>query len=150
MALEAKKTQALAEALGALSAKYETGGRGPGTVSTGAGDRGGDVGLGRIADRGLQRLVGDRLRGIDQLGERGDAGVGGLQDLHAVADAVEQVADVAGAGIEAGGGEEVGRIVERGIDLLAGGKAALGGREQISSILQREQVLTDRRGESDV
>jgi hypothetical protein len=33
--------KALAEALGALSAKYETGGRGPGTVSTGAGDRGG-------------------------------------------------------------------------------------------------------------
>ena len=33
--------EALAEALGQLSAKYETGGRGPGTVSTGAGDRGG-------------------------------------------------------------------------------------------------------------
>ena len=33
--------EALAEELGALSAKYETGGRGPGTVSTGAGDRGG-------------------------------------------------------------------------------------------------------------
>ncbi|HVF22435.1 MAG TPA: LysM peptidoglycan-binding domain-containing protein [Pyrinomonadaceae bacterium] len=33
--------QALADALGALSAKYETGGRGPGTVSTGAGDPGG-------------------------------------------------------------------------------------------------------------
>ena len=33
--------EALAEALGALSAKYETGGRGPGTVSTGAGDPGG-------------------------------------------------------------------------------------------------------------
>ena len=33
--------QALAEALGTLSAKYETGGRGPGTVSTGAGDPGG-------------------------------------------------------------------------------------------------------------
>jgi len=32
---------ALAEALGKLSAKYETGGRGPGTVSTGAGDSGG-------------------------------------------------------------------------------------------------------------
>lgn len=32
---------AIAEALGALSSKYETGGRGPGTVSTGAGDRGG-------------------------------------------------------------------------------------------------------------
>ena len=33
--------EALAETLGALSAKYETGGRGPGTVSTGAGDYGG-------------------------------------------------------------------------------------------------------------
>ena len=33
--------RAIAEELGALSAKYETGGRGPGTVSTGAGDRGG-------------------------------------------------------------------------------------------------------------
>src|SRR5689334_4389151 len=32
---------ALADALGALSAKYETGGRGCGTVSTGAGDYGG-------------------------------------------------------------------------------------------------------------
>jgi murein DD-endopeptidase MepM/ murein hydrolase activator NlpD len=33
--------QALAEALGELSAKYETGGRGPGVVSTGSGDPGG-------------------------------------------------------------------------------------------------------------
>lgn len=33
--------EAIAEALGKLSAKYETGGRGPGTVSTGAGDPGG-------------------------------------------------------------------------------------------------------------
>jgi murein DD-endopeptidase MepM/ murein hydrolase activator NlpD len=33
--------EALAEALGNLSAKYETGGRGPGTVSTGVGDPGG-------------------------------------------------------------------------------------------------------------
>src|SRR5215218_10475654 len=32
---------AIADALGTLSAKYETGGRGPGTVSTGAGDPGG-------------------------------------------------------------------------------------------------------------
>ena len=32
---------AIADALGTLSAKYETGGRGPGTVSTGIGDRGG-------------------------------------------------------------------------------------------------------------
>ena len=33
--------KALADTLGQLSAKYETGGRGPGTVSTGAGDPGG-------------------------------------------------------------------------------------------------------------
>ena len=33
--------EAIAEALGKLSAKYETGGRGPGTVSTGVGDPGG-------------------------------------------------------------------------------------------------------------
>lgn len=33
--------EALAEALGTLSAKYETGGRGPGVVSSGAGDPGG-------------------------------------------------------------------------------------------------------------
>ena len=33
--------EALADALGSLSAKYETGGRGPGVVSTGAGDYGG-------------------------------------------------------------------------------------------------------------
>jgi len=33
--------QALADELGILSAKYETGGRGPGTVSSGAGDPGG-------------------------------------------------------------------------------------------------------------
>ena len=33
--------KALADELGVLSAKYETGGRGPGTVSTGAGDPGG-------------------------------------------------------------------------------------------------------------
>ena len=58
-------------------------------------------GLRRITGGRLQHLVGDRLRGIDQLLQRGDAGVGGLQDLHAVADAVEKVADVAGAVIEA-------------------------------------------------
>ena len=71
-----------------------------------AGDRRRDVRLGGIADGGLQRLDGERLRGIDQLLQRGDAGVGGLQDLHAVADAVEQVADVAGAAIERLGGED--------------------------------------------
>ena len=112
-------------------------GRGAAQVERGgAGNRGRDVGLGRVADRGLQRLVGDRLGGIDQLGERGDAGVGGLQNLHAVADTVQQVADVAGAAIERLGGEEVGGVVERGIHFLAGREAALRGGEQIGGRLQ--------------
>ena len=33
----------------------------------------------------------ERLRGVDQLLQRGYAGVGGLQDLHAVADAVSRL-----------------------------------------------------------
>ena len=51
----------------------------------------------RIANGGLQDLTGDRLRGVDQLLQRSDTGVGSLQNLHAVADTVEQVVDVVGA-----------------------------------------------------
>jgi hypothetical protein len=40
-------------------------------------------------------------------------------------------------GIETGSGEEVGRVVERAVDLLAGGKALLRGRKQVSGALQR-------------
>ena len=109
-----------------------------------------NAGLGAVARRLLQRLVGDRLGGIDQLLQRGDAGVGGLQHLHAVADAVEQIADIAGAGIEAGRGEVVGRVVERAVDLLAGGEAGLRGREQVGGALQREQVLADGRRQDDI
>ncbi len=46
--------------------------------------------------------------------------------------------------------EEVGRIVESGVDLVAGGKAGLRGGEKICSRLEREQVLTNRRGENDI
>ena len=108
------------------------------------------VDLARITDRGLQHLVGDRLRGIDQLLQRGDAGVGGLQNLHAVADAVEQIVDVAGAVVEPLGGEEVGRVVESGVDLLAGGKAVLRGGKQIGGRLKRQQVLPNRGRENDI
>src|SRR5581483_10830980 len=111
-------------------------------VGGGAGDGGrGDVGLGRVADRALQHLVGDRLGAGDEALQRGDAGVGGLQHLHAVADRIEQVADVGGAVVEALGGEEVGGVVEGRVDLVAGGEVILGGREQRSGRLQREEVL---------
>src|SRR5204862_178278 len=101
----------------------------------------GDARLGGVAHRDLQNLLGNRLGGIDQLLQRGDAGVGSLQNLHAVTDAIEQIVDVAGAVVERGGGKEVGRIIEGRVDLLAGGKAVLGGGEQIGRRLKRQQVL---------
>ena len=106
--------------------------------------QGRDAGLGRVADRGLQHLVGDRLGAGDQALQRGDAGVGGLQHLHAVADAVEQIGDVAGAVVERSRGEVAGRVVQRGVDLVAGGEVVLRGGEQRSGRLQREQVLANR------
>ena len=99
--------------------------------------------LGRITGGSLQHLVGDRLRGIDQLLHRGDAGIGSLQNLHAVANTVEQVVDVAGAVVEALRGEEVGRVVESRIDLVTSCKAVLRGGEQVGRRLEREQVLAN-------
>src|SRR6185437_3747821 len=98
---------------------------------------------------GLQHLVGNRLGVGDQALQRGDAGVGGLQDLHAVPDAVQQVVDVAGAVVKSLRREIAGRIVERRVDLVARGEVVLGGREQLGGRLQREQVLANRGGEDD-
>ncbi|GCC48627.1 hypothetical protein chiPu_0032784, partial [Chiloscyllium punctatum] len=59
------------------------------------------------------------------------------------------VVDVAGAIVERLSGEEVGRVVERRIDLLAGGKAVLRGGEQIGGGLEGEEVLANGGGEND-
>jgi len=59
---------------------------------------------------------------------------------------IEQVADVAGAGIEAGGGEEVGRIVECAVDLLPVARRPCVVASKVSGALQGEQVLADCRG----
>src|SRR5665213_1062786 len=120
------------------------------SVSLGAGARAGaerhrEARLRGVADRGLQRLVGDRLRARDQRLQRGDAGVGGLQHLHAVADAVQEVVDIAGAVVQGLRGEKVGRVVECRVDLVAGGEVILGGGEQRGGRLQREQVLANGR-----
>jgi actin-like ATPase involved in cell morphogenesis len=56
--------------------------------------------------------------------------------VHAVADTIQQVADVAGAAVERLGGKVVGGIVERGIHFLTGREAALRGGEQIGGRLQ--------------
>jgi hypothetical protein len=74
--------------------------------------------------------------------------IGRLQNLHAVADAVEQIVDVAGAVVEALRREEFRGIVQRRVDLVTGRKVVLGGREQRRRRLQREQVLANRRGEN--
>src|SRR6185437_5307660 len=118
-------------------------------VDIGARDRRGrDAGFAVVADRGLQHLVGNRLGGRDQALQRGDAGVGGLQHLHAVADTVEQIGNVTGATVERGRGEVVGRVVQRGIDLVTGRKIVLRGGEQCRRGLQRKQVLANRRREN--
>src|SRR3954454_19495423 len=124
--------------------------RGAAQVGRGrAGDRGRDIGFGRISDRGLERLVGNRLCAVDQLNQRGDAGVGGLEHLHAVGNAIEQIVDVAGAVVERLGREEVGGVVERRVHLLASRQTGLGGGEQVGGGLEGEQVLTNRGGEND-
>ena len=62
----------------------------------------------------------------------------------------EQVAQVAGAVRQALRGEEVDRIVERGVDPLAGGKLGLGGGDQVGGLLQLQKVRTDARGKNDI
>src|SRR5260370_6591557 len=94
-------------------------------------------------------MVGDRRGGLDQLLQGGDAGVGSLQDLHAVADAVEEVVDVVGAVVERLTGEEVGRVIEGGVDLFAGGEAVLRGWVQIRGRPARKQGLGNRGRNSD-
>ena len=54
------------------------------------GDAAGDVGVVHRALGSLLRLGRDRLRRLDKARERGDASVGGLQGLNALADRVEQ------------------------------------------------------------
>src|SRR6266446_6791626 len=110
----------------------------------GEGNRRGNRRLGRITGGRLQHLVGERFRGVDQLLQRSNAGVGSLQDLHAVADAVEQIVDVAGAVVKTLRREEVGRVVERRVDLVARCEAVLRGGEKIRGGLQREEVLANR------
>jgi hypothetical protein len=68
--------------------------------------------------------------------QRGDAGIGGLQDLHAVADAVQEAADVAGAVVEGLRGEIAGRVIQRRVDGVARGEVVLGGGEEGCSRLQ--------------
>ena len=62
----------------------------------------------------------------------------------------EQRVQVAGAIVERLRGEEADRIVESGVDLLAGRQTILRLRHQVGRVLQREQVLPNAGGKSDV
>ena len=46
--------------------------------------------------------------------------------------------------------EEVDRIVERGVDPLAGGKLGLSGRDQVGGLLQLQKVRPNAGGENDI
>src|SRR5262249_48119558 len=87
---------------------------------------------------------------LHQLGDRGDAVVGGLHGLHRVRHGVEQVAEVAGARVERGGREIGDRIVERRVDLQAGGETLLRLLNQARGVLQREEVRPNAGRKDDV
>ena len=93
----------------------------------------------RLGDRA--GLLGDGFGRLHQLGERGDALVRRAQRLLRLADRVEQGVEVAGAVAEGLRGEEVRRIVERRVDLLASRQTVLGRGHQVGGVLEREQVL---------
>ena len=99
---------------------------------------------------GLLRLADQRLGRLHQLGDRGDAVVGGLDRVDAARHRVEQVAEVAGAVGQALRREEVDRIVERRIDPLAGGELGLGGGDQVRGLLQLQKVGPNARRQNDV
>ena len=99
---------------------------------------------------GLQGLVGLGLCRFRQLGDVGDALIGSLHRLHNLAHVIEQGAQILGAVVEAGSGEEGVRIVERRVDLLAGRELVLHARHEIGSLLQGEQVLPYGGGQSNI
>ena len=109
-------------------------------ASNWAGEVGAHRGVG-----GLLRLGDQRLGRLHQLGDRGDAVVGGLDGVECAAHRIEQVAEVAGAVLQALRREEVDRIVERRVDPLAGGELGLGRGDQVRRLLQLQKVGPDAR-----
>src|SRR5690606_3369136 len=83
---------------------------------------------------------GGRLSAFDQLRDGADALVGGGDRLDRVGHRVEQAAEVGRAAVERIGGEEVRRVVERAIHLLAGGETILSLAQKLGRRLQVEQV----------
>src|SRR5262249_20903500 len=101
-----------------------------------------------LPGRVLAGLGHARLHRLDGGGDRRQAVVRGLERVDTVGHRVEEVGQLAGTGRQSRRGEEVRRIVEGRVDLLAGGKALLGGRLQRGRVLQREQVCADCSRES--
>ena len=82
------------------------------------------------------RLLGRRQGRLQQTGQGGKALVGCIQRLLRLADLIEQAAQVVRAVAEGLRSEEGGRVVERGVDLLAGRQTVLGGGQQIRGLLE--------------
>ena len=104
----------------------------------------------RRGRRGLLRLLRGRQRLFEQAGQAGEAVIGRVERLLALADLIEQGAEIVGAVVQRLRGEIGGRIVEGSVDLLAGRQMLLRGGQVGGGILQRKQVLPNPRTQGDV
>jgi hypothetical protein len=72
-----------------------------------------------------------------------DAGIGDVDRSLRQVHLIEQRIEVRHAGLERIRHEEIGGVVERRIDLLAGCKTGLRRRDEVSSLLEREKVRSN-------
>jgi len=98
-------------------------------------------GLALVLALGLQRLVGFRLGGFNQISNGLNTFVGSLDCLQGLPHVVEQVAQIACAGVKPRGGEERVRIVESRVDLEASRQFVLDAGHQVCGGLKCEKVL---------
>jgi hypothetical protein len=110
----------------------------------GAGGRAGGVVL------GLLGLLHGRQGLLEQAGQAGEAVVGGFKRLRALSNLIELCAQVVGAVVQRLRLEIAGRIVEGGVDLLAGRKMLLRRCEIGGGILQRKQILPNSLTQGDI
>ena len=107
-------------------------------------DRGGHLRLGVVAGRALQHLVGDRLGAGDQACSEVRPVLAACSTCTPLPMPSSRLAMSLARLFRRLRREELGRVVERRVDLVAGGEVVLGRRKQRRGRLQREQVLANR------
>src|SRR5262249_25283799 len=96
-----------------------------------------------------QRLVERTLGAVQQVGQLGDAGIGGIERALTNGDLVEHRVESVDAVLEVVRQEEAARIVERRVHLLAGGELVLDGVDLIGGLLERKEVRENALREGD-